>query len=197
MKSIHDIDHLVQSISEIYQKTPKRRIELGTLTPSAVLLPLFEKNSEPHLLFTKRTETVRTHKGQIAFPGGAWDISDLGLMETALREAEEEIGLSKSNVKVIAELNDRVTPTLFHITPFVGIFSYPAVFTINEHEIAELIEIPLRELMDDKRHRLGYRDFQNKTYEIHYYDYDGNTVWGVTGIILHEFIEQIRIATSV
>src|SRR5262245_56549999 len=89
--------------------------------PAAVLVPFLEKEGETYLLFTRRTESVRDHKGQISFPGGARDPGDPSLRETALRETEEEIGVPRHAVEVLGELDDYVTVTNYMITPYVGI----------------------------------------------------------------------------
>ncbi len=182
-------------IRSIYQDHPRRNITLPGFLPSAVLVPLFEKNHETYLLFIQRSLTVRHHKGQVSFPGGARDASDKTLAETALRETEEEIGVPAGAVEVIAELDDTVTPTNFNVTPFAGIIPYPFAFRINSQETAGLIEIPLSHLLNDAHHRLGYRRLFDRTHEVHYYDYLEHTVWGVTGFILFELLERIRAHT--
>lgn len=182
-------------IRSIYQNHSRRAITLSGLLPSAVLVPLFEKNHETHLLFIQRSLTVRHHKGQVSFPGGARDASDKTLAETALRETEEEIGVPAGAVEVIAELDDTVTPTNFRVTPFAGIIPYPYAFKIDRQETAALIEIPLSHLLNDAHHRLGYRRLFNRTHEVHYYDYREHTVWGVTGFILYELLEKIKAHT--
>lgn len=182
---------------EIYQSRirsirHKASLELGSFVPAAVLIPFYEKNSEPFLLFAKRTQTVRHHKGQISFPGGAYEPNDPDLRHTALRETEEEIGLDQSHVNILAELDDMFTPTCFRVTPFVGTIPYPYSFKINPHETAELIEVPLRHLLIESNHRIGYRMFQNRIYEIHYYDYSEHIIWGVTGQILNDLLKKIQ-----
>jgi 8-oxo-dGTP pyrophosphatase MutT (NUDIX family) len=175
-----------------YRDHAKRKMDLPGFTPSAVLVPLFEKNGRAYLLFIKRSLTVTHHKGQISFPGGARDASDKSLLDTALRETEEEIGVGPPAVEIIAELDDMVTPTHFTVTPFAGIIPYPYDFKIDPQETSEVIEIPLQHLLNDAHHRLGYRRFMNKTHEVHYYDYESHTVWGVTGFILNEFLRKIK-----
>ncbi|MBL7994584.1 CoA pyrophosphatase [bacterium] len=194
MYDLNNLDVCRNLIRSIYDKHDKRRIETGSQIPASVLIPFFEKDGQTFILFAKRTQTVRHHKGQISFPGGALDGIDKDLLHAALRETEEEIGIKKDNVDVIAELDDMVTPTNFHVTPFVGIIPYPYEFNLNPHETAELIEIPLSHLLNNQYHRLGYRRFLNRTYEIHYYDYKEHTVWGVTGLILFELLEKLRTA---
>jgi 8-oxo-dGTP pyrophosphatase MutT (NUDIX family) len=191
-----DLTTCVNLIRSIYERHDKRRIELGTQTPASVLVPFFEKAGQVHILLAKRTETVRFHKGQISFPGGALDAGDKDLSYAALRETEEEIGIPKKDIKIIAELDDMFTPTNFRVTPFAGVIPYPYDAKLNPHETAQIIEIPLSHFLDQRHHRLGYRRFMNKTYEVHYYDFEEHTVWGVTGFILFELIEKIKLVLT-
>ena len=96
--------------------------------PAGVLIPMYEKDGEHFVIFTLRTETVEHHKGQISFPGGAFNPGDENLLDTALRESFEEIGLFPSDVEVMGELDDQVTVSNFRITPFVGFIPYPYTF---------------------------------------------------------------------
>lgn len=194
MSAFHALDNLptlIHRIRLVSASHSRREIPLGEWTPSAVLIPLFAKEERSHVLFAKRTLTVRHHKGQISFPGGAADGQDESLMETALREAEEEIGLRASDVTVLAELDDLVTPTGFRITPFVGVIPYPYSFRLNHHETAELIEVPVTHLLSPSHHRIGYRRHQNRVHEIHYFDFEGHTIWGATGNILYALLNKI------
>jgi 8-oxo-dGTP pyrophosphatase MutT (NUDIX family) len=184
-------DQLIARIEAIGRQHPKHALPLESFTAAAVLIPVFLKNGEPHLLFTKRTSTVRHHKGQISFPGGAMDPDDESLTATALRETHEEIGVKPADVKLLAELDDMITPTLFRVTPFVGIIPYPYGFEINADETEELIEVPWTHLSDPSHHRVGTKTFANRTYEIHYYDYQHHTIWGVTGHIVHGLLEKL------
>jgi 8-oxo-dGTP pyrophosphatase MutT (NUDIX family) len=185
-------DQLIARIEAIGRQHPKRALPLESFTAAAVLIPVFLKNGEPHLLFTKRTSTVRHHKGQISFPGGAMDPGDGSLAATALRETHEEIGVKPADVKLLAELDDMITPTLYRVTPFVGIIPYPYGFEINADETEELIEVPWTHLNDPTHHRVGTKTFANRTYEIHYYDYQHHTIWGVTGHIVRGLLEKLK-----
>lgn len=189
---LEDLNTLRTLIRQVYEGHEKRILPAGQNTQAAVLIPLFLKEKKIHVLFTKRTETVRTHKGQIAFPGGARDAEDNDLQYTALRETEEEIGIPGNTVEILAETSPMVTPTQFHVTPFIGIVPYPFDWKINPYETESIIEIPLSHLLDERHHRKGFRMWQDRTYEIHYFDYQEHTVWGVTGFIVYEFLEKLR-----
>jgi len=117
-----------------------------------VLVPLFEKGDRWYILFTKRTERVKHHKGQISFPGGVVDETDEDMEATALRETFEEIGLPRDNAEILGKLDDAYTVTSgYLITPIVAEIPHPYPFSINEDEIEELIEIPLEAFLDRDR----------------------------------------------
>ena len=115
----------------------------GAYRRAAVLIPLFQANGEYRILFTKRTSRVETHKGQISFPGGGVDEGDASEEETALREAEEEIGLRRQDVTVLGRTDDALTMVSNYIVhPFVGHIPYPYDFKINPREVDRILEVP-------------------------------------------------------
>ncbi len=133
---------------------PERRLELergpdaGPARPAAVLIPLFVREKALWTLFTKRTDTVEHHKGQISFPGGTKDATDANLWETAIRETEEEIGVPRAGVKILGALPKLVTVTDFEISPFVGAIPYPTQFAPHAGEVESIIEVPVSYLLD-------------------------------------------------
>jgi len=133
----------IRQIRKILSTRERRAIEHLPLARAAVLVPLFNKEGNCHIVFTKRSDNVRYHKGEISFPGGVFEEKDGELQRTALREAFEEIGLKENDVQIIGTLDDIITVTQFIVTPFVGIFPYPYLFKLSPIEIAELIEVPL------------------------------------------------------
>src|SRR5512136_2180308 len=167
----------VESIRKKLSSRQRNVIEHPPFSHAAVLVPLFQKDGDCHLLFTKRSEEVKYHKGEISFPGGVVDEEDRELINTALREAHEEIGLKESDVQIIGVLDDIVTITEFIVTPIVGLFSYPYPFKISEVEIAELIEVPLASLL--KEDCLSEREiFRGGQREIVFaYQYGDHVIW--------------------
>lgn len=190
IKSVNE--EIILKIRRILRERKRKEIHDPELTRAAVLLPLFEKEEKLHILLTKRTETVRDHKGQISFPGGAEDAHDADVQATALREAHEEVGLLPEHVNVLGLLDDMVTITNYIVTPAVGIFSYPYPFQTSHKEIAKLLEVPVQSLLVPEKYsevvQTGYR---NKPYVVPFFHYEGEQVWGATGRIIKELLELV------
>jgi len=166
-------------------------IEHPPFPRAAVLVPLFEKDASCHLLFTMRSHQVRHHRGQISFPGGAFDEEDADLKRTALREASEEIGLREKEVQVLGILDDIITTSEFIVTPFVGVFPYPYPFKVNPFEISELIEVPLAFLLDPGC--FGEKEILDNGLKriVESYQYQRHIIWGATARILKQFLDLI------
>jgi 8-oxo-dGTP pyrophosphatase MutT (NUDIX family) len=156
---------------------------------SSVLIPVFQRDGQYQVLFTKRTDRVEHHKGQISFPGGHVDEEDASVEETALREAQEEIGLIKEDVQILGRIDDTLTVVSnFIIHPFIGRIPYPYDFQINPHEVAGIIEIPFDVFLD--KGSLYKRDFivvDNYPYHGTSYEYNGHIIWGATARIMENF----------
>jgi 8-oxo-dGTP pyrophosphatase MutT (NUDIX family) len=153
------------------------------LTQAAVLVPVVDRR-EPSVILTLRPESMRRHPGQISFPGGRLDPQDAGPVEAALREAEEEIGLSPDRVDIIG-LGDRYrTVTGFEVTPVVGIV--PADICLSPHpgEVADLFEVPLHYLLDPAHQHVRsalWRGQERRFFEI---EYEGRRIWGATAAMI-------------
>ena len=158
---------------------------------AAVLIPLFFKNGEAHLLFTKRTEFLRHHKGQVSFPGGKFDKSDKNLEKTAIRETFEEIGLKKDDINVLGKTDKFLTNTHFLVQPYAGFFSYPYNFKVNSGEIDRLIEVPIQHLTDENFFKVKFISYNDQLWPIHYYYYNDDVIWGVTGFLLSNFLNIV------
>ena len=158
---------------------------------AAVLLPLACWQDEWHLLFTRRTETVEHHKGQVSFPGGGCDTDEQTPEATALREAWEEIGLAPGDVRLLGRLNEVLTITRFRVTPVVGVIPYPYEFRPEPAEVGRVFTIPLawlaqRENWDEQL--LGPAGAPRPFPVITYHPYDGETLWGASARITHNFL---------
>ncbi len=160
---------------------------------AAVLLPLYETEAGLHLLLAQRTEQVPTHKGQIAFPGGGFEVADGDLLATALREAEEEIGLRPQDVEVAGALDDTVTVSSRHVVrPFVGFVPAGYPYRLDAFEIERLIHLPLAPLLAGAPFRVETWEREGQPVLVYFYEYQGSTVWGLTARILKQFVEIVR-----
>lgn len=171
-----------------------RQIEQPTAMPAAVLILVYERVGEPHLLFTERTHQVEHHKGQISFPGGARDSDDDSLVATALRESFEEIGVLPEDIEIVGQLDDLVTVSNFAVTPYVGILKtaseYP--FVLNTREVARLVEVPLPFLLDERNMELEVRQHQGREFLAPAFTYNNHHIWGATARMLHQFVELLK-----
>ena len=167
----------------------KKVISDSSLTDSAVLVPLFEKDGRCHIVFTKRTDHLTHHKGQISFPGGGRHQEDRSLLETALRESREEIGLKESDVDILGELDDAATITsLYRIVPFVGIIPYPYTFKADKFEVQEVFTLPLDDLVNNAVKKLENVTFGDMTIQMYTYELDGRVIWGATAWMLSQLL---------
>jgi len=181
-----------ERIKEILRHYHKNRIVDGKLTPSAVIVPLFYREGECHICFAERSDEVDFHRGQICFPGGCREPGDACLLDTALREAGEEIGLNAEDVEVLGELDDNLTVTTgYVICPFVAFIPYPYPFKLDRREIKEIFSIPLSALIDKAVFREEHQTFDGKTITVYFYEYEGHVIWGATARILKRFIELL------
>ena len=178
-------------LQKVLAHRERRVIDHPGLSHAAVLVPLFNKQEDCHILFTRRTQHVKHHKGQISFPGGVFDEDDQDLRKTALREAFEEIGLEEKDVHIIGGLDDIVTVTDFIVTPFVAYFPYPYRFKLSEIEIDELIEVPLSSLLDPECFSERENDDEYGKRTIYTYQYRKYAIWGATALILKQLLELI------
>lgn len=185
-------DDLAQRIKEILAQREVKQISAGSVHKrAAVLLPLFVKDGSCHILFTKRSDKVRYHKGEISFPGGNYDATDDDLLATALREAHEEIGLKPQDVSLLGALDEMLTMTDFIVSPFVGHMPYPYTFVPSPDEIAEIIILPLADFLKEGVLSEEYRTVNNKTNKVSIYHSGGHVIWGATAWMLRQFLELI------
>jgi 8-oxo-dGTP pyrophosphatase MutT (NUDIX family) len=157
---------------------------------AAVLVPLVWHDEEWHVLYTRRTDRVESHKGQVSFPGGACDEGETTPEQTALREADEEIGLSPSDVRVLGRLSNMITITYFRVTPVVGVIKWPAVFKVGEHEVARVFTIPLGWLANPSNRWQFDRPGTDRSL-IAYHPYDGELLWGATARMTVDFLKVL------
>ncbi len=153
-------------------------------TAAAVLIPVVAHAQGLTLLFTQRTTHLRSHSGQVAFPGGRAEPGDASAELTALREAEEEIGLPPAGVEVLARLPDYRTRTGYRVTPVVGLLTPPLSLTPDPHEVAEIFEVPLAFLMDERNCQRRTREFLGQTVGYYVFEHENRVIWGATAGML-------------
>lgn len=156
----------------------------ATFSPAAVLIPVLDRPQGLSLLLTERAQAMRTHAGQIAFPGGRIEPGDADAAAAALREAEEEVGLAREFVDVLGYLDDQVVVSGFRVTPVVGLVRPGFALRLDPTEVARVFEVPLDYVIDPKNHRprrvlLGGQELHLKDLA-----YEGDTIWGATGGML-------------
>lgn len=155
-------------------------------------MPVFEEEGEAWMVLTRRAQHLRNHRGEVSFPGGRQDPGE-ALVDTAKREAFEEIGLDPSTVEVVAELDHLVTIVgRSAIIPFVGILpARPAVLTPNPDEVELILTLPFRELLDDATYRAEIWPILGADRHMAFFDVVGDTIWGATARILHGLLALV------
>jgi 8-oxo-dGTP pyrophosphatase MutT (NUDIX family) len=180
--------------SILTQRTPVILPPAATRRQAAVLLPLFKNATDYHLVFTKRTETLKHHKGQVSFPGGSFEPDDGDLLTTALRESYEEVGILSEHVRILGRLDDLPTfSTNFTISPFVGLIPYPYTFRPNPLEVDIIFDVAVSVLADPAvgRSYIRARD-DGATIEDYEFHVNGHVVWGATARIVRHFLSVIN-----
>jgi 8-oxo-dGTP pyrophosphatase MutT (NUDIX family) len=184
----------IAKLKELLARRTKVRYVEDSRKPSAVLIPFYYREGALYLLFTRRTQLVRYHKGEISFPGGGYHEEDDSLVQTALRETFEEIGLEPEKVEIIGELDD--VPTRYSnyiITPFAGLITPPKQYKVSDFEICEMIEIPIEGLLTEgcfeEIRPADPTDVLDIPFVYHYQD---KTITGATARILRQFLGIYR-----
>jgi 8-oxo-dGTP pyrophosphatase MutT (NUDIX family) len=166
--------------------------ETTRLKCAAVLAPLTYHRGEWHVLFTRRTDRVESHKGQVSFPGGACDEGETTPEQTALREAEEELGIRPADVNILGRLSRMITVSSFRVSPVVGVIPWPYAFKVAGIEVARVFTIPLLWLAN----RNNYWEFPLGGADhtvIAYQPYDGELLWGATARMTVNFLKVLEL----
>ncbi len=160
--------------------------------PASVLVPIFEDGDGFRVLYTRRSDALPHHGGQVAFPGGVYGPADASPLETAIREAHEEIGLAPADVHVLGVLDDiHTVQTNFVITPFVALIPHPYAFRPNPGEVAEIFSVPLAVLRDPAVRCDEIWDFGTARVPITTIRYAGHVIWGATERISRNLIDVL------
>lgn len=161
----------------------------GPLTPAAVLVPVVLRPDGPTVLLTQRTEHLSDHAGQISFPGGRIEAHDETPEAAALRETEEEVGLSRTRVQLIGRLDTYIVRTGFIVTPAVGFVHPPFDIDPDPFEVADVFEVPLAFIMDRGNHQRRSREFRGVQRSFYVLEYEHRYIWGATAAMLVNFVD--------
>jgi 8-oxo-dGTP pyrophosphatase MutT (NUDIX family) len=163
-------------------------LPIDTRYPEAAVLVPITRSDEPEVVLTLRASGLTTHGGEVAFPGGRRDPDDADLIQTALREAEEEIGLPPGLVEVIGPLGTLVSRHGISVTPYVGVVPDFVEYKPNDAEIAAVFAVPLAFFRDDPRETTHRIDYLGRSWYVPSYRYDDFKIWGLTAIMLVELV---------
>lgn len=164
----------------------------SSFTAAAVLIPLIDRAGGMTVLLTRRTEHLKSHAGQISFPGGRMEVLDKTPEITALRETEEEIGVASAAIDLVGRLAVRETGTGYKVVPVVGLIEPPFDVVPDPSEVAEVFEVPLEFVMDPANHRFETRIQRGIERQFYVLPYDGYYIWGLTARLLVNLAEVIR-----
>lgn len=156
---------------------------------ASVFVPLIMTETGWHILYTKRTETLMHHRGQISFPGGMAEEDDRNAMATALRETEEELGVDSSTIQLLGRMQNFVTIHKMVIHPFVGILAWPQKVNFSKDEVSKVFSIPVQWLMNPENY--VEREYNGHPDVVFYDPYDGEILWGITARITKDFLDMV------
>jgi len=162
------------------------------LTQSAVLIALVEQQGELKVLLTKRASHLKHHSGQICFPGGKVEQSDANFTETALREAQEEIGIESNALTVLGQLNPYQTITGFSITPIVAFLQNDTAYQIDKNEVDEIFHVPFQHFLSNEKHHIVEIVSKTGNHQVHFMPYRHYNIWGATAAILKDLSKLIE-----
>lgn len=167
------------------------QVSSSGLKASSVLLPFYFTNeNKTGIILTKRSEHLKSHPGQISFPGGKFDESDKTLLETALREWEEETGERRETLEIIGSYHSLDTGTGYHVTPFISIYRGDFQFSPNKNEVDFLIHMELEELFHVPFYAIEWERHPSGRFEIYYFDLSQGLLWGATCHMLLQFLKE-------
>jgi 8-oxo-dGTP pyrophosphatase MutT (NUDIX family) len=159
---------------------------------ACVIAPFVQTPHGWALLFCRRSEDLRTHSGQMSFPGGGWHKGE-SLVHAALRETEEEIGVPSSEIEVIGRLDDLLTISGYVVAPFVGIMRSSLRYVLQQSEVTAVYEVPLDVLLEPRNPEVRSIEFQGRHYPSYFYHHDGPVIWGLTGRMVKSLLDEVRL----
>lgn len=186
-----DFPDFISGIKERLTSRPKRELAHRNFRKASVMVIFLERRGMPHVLLTRRTDMVSTHKGQISFPGGSVDPSDRGNLEAGLRETFEEVGIEAKDIEVLGEFDEYFSIAGFHVYVFAAVLWHSVVYSPSGNEIEKILEVPFTLFMEEKYYRCETLCYDGDDYDVYYYNYEGDIIWGMTARILTDFSRKI------
>jgi 8-oxo-dGTP pyrophosphatase MutT (NUDIX family) len=180
-----------RALCQALQQHRPNRESLAEVRPAAVLMPLWDDGDQVQVVFTKRTEHLPSHAGQVSFPGGMVDPGDRNLRSTALRETHEEVGVPPEQVELVTRLDQVVTVTGFLVTPYLGLVDPAARFQPNPVEVERLVVVPLARLLDKSNYQTVDMLWEGMPLRQVALYQDGDMIWGATMRILLNFLDAV------
>jgi 8-oxo-dGTP pyrophosphatase MutT (NUDIX family) len=182
---------LIETLTVQLQSRNPRRLAADHAGRAAVLMPILPHDEEFCFLLTQRTHKVETHKGQISFPGGIQEDSDSNLLQTALRETWEEIGLASEGIHILGEFDEYLSITGLIVTPFAAWIEGPLNLAPNPDEVDEILKVPFSIFQDSRTLRIETRVRLGVERKVYFYDFRGREVWGLTAQIIRDFMQLL------
>jgi len=158
---------------------------------AGVLVPVTDNHRRPELIFTLRSNTLKTHRGQVSFPGGKRDPEDASLKATALRETHEEIGLPPEQIRLVAPLSQVMSRHGILVTPYVGVVTEDHPLTANPAEIESIFRVPIEFFLEDTRERTDALGFLDQTFYVPCYRWERYQIWGLSAVVLVDFLNAV------
>ena len=183
-------DRALERLRDILARRPAIEIDAPQYRRACVLVPLIRDRDGWGILFSRRSDQLQAHSGQIAFPGGAVEEGE-SLEDAAMREAQEEVGIPSREVELIGRLDDVITNSGFLVAPFVGVVRERIEYVLQESEVAEVFEVPVEALLGVDNPEVRLVAFRDKRYPAYFYHYGSYEIWGLTGRMLKAFLDLI------
>lgn len=181
-----------EQIEVFLKRRSRKELDQPGLIRAGVLILLFHKDDELHVLLTKRSSDVEHHRGQISFPGGAADDRDADIVATAVRETEEEIGIPADVIRILGLFDDAWTPSGFRITPVIGYTDAVLNIRLSPFEVEEVLAVPLSFFLDPRNERVKTLTRGGVTVDVYFYTYGAAEIWGATAGILRSVVHALQ-----
>ena len=183
-------DAALGRLRDLAARRPAVEIDAPQHRRAAVLIPLVRDGEGWSLVFSRRSDQLPAHAGQIAFPGGAVEEGET-LEQAVVREAEEEVGIPPSAVELFGRLDDLITNSGFLVAPFAGILHERVEYVLQQSEVTEVFEVPIEALLDMRNPAVRYVSFRNRRYPAYFYHYGAYEIWGLTGRMVKSFMDLV------